>query len=169
MKNQVIRERYAALTMLGGRILPSPTAINKVTTLLRRFKSPYEATEAGRKSVIETVPLPDGWDKDTLPLEVAEQRQKAMDEYMEQDQPVKKIPEQLRLTMADMPKVLKRDGGESNVEGIAGIIVALGPLFVRSEEEKKLDVATEGFEEDEEAPAEEVEEVIGSGHDVPGE
>lgn len=130
MKNQTIRDRYAALTILAQRVLPSPKGINKVATLIAtRFQRPYEATEIARKNVIAEHPVPEGWDKDHLPTAVAEARQQAMDALMAESTPVKKIPDHMRLGSEDLPKALKRDGGESNVEGLAQIIVMLGSLY----------------------------------------
>src|SRR6266568_420540 len=100
---------------MSQRVLPSPTSIDKVTVLLStRFQTPYEATELGRKKVINDDPVADDYDKTALPQGIAERRQRAMDEYMEKEQGIRKIPDSLRLTMGDMPKILKRDDGEEN-------------------------------------------------------
>lgn len=149
MKNSTIRERYAAIANLSNRVLPSPTAINKVAFLLARFKPLYEVTEEGRNKLIQQYPVPADWDNPVLPAAIAEARQKAMDELMAAGQPVKKVPEQLRITEADLPKALKREGGESNAEGLAGIIAMLGSLYQPSKEALALNVQTEGEEPDE--------------------
>lgn len=162
MKNQTIRDRYAALVMLSGRTLPSPSAVNKVTALIARFKAAFMATEEARNKLIAEMPVPEGWDKDTLPQSIAEARQKEMDAYMKESQPIPAIPDRMRLTEADLPRVLKREGGEDNVAGIANIISMLGSLYVPSAEAKSLNVKTEGLEPDE-LPVAYLEEEIGSG------
>lgn len=153
MKNQLIRDRYAALTVLSQRVLPSATAIHKVSALLgTRFKLPYDATEVARKTIIADHPTPEGWEKESLPPTIAEARQRAIDALMEEATPVRKIPDTLRLTSADLPKVLKREGGESNTEGLAQIVVLLGTLYVPSSDERALNAAAEGEEPDEAPP-----------------
>lgn len=153
MKNQTIRERYQALNALAQRVLPSATAITKVSALLdTRFRAPYEATETARKMVIAQYPLPADYEGENVPMAIAEQRQLAIDAMLEQSTPVKKIPDRLRLTSADLPKVLKREGGEGNAESLAQIIVMLGSLYVRSGEEVFQD-DSQGEEPDELAPA----------------
>lgn len=150
MKNQTIRNRYAGLVMLSQRVLPTK-GINKVATLIAtRFQRPYDATELARKNIIAQYPLPDGWDKDHLPPAVAEARQKAMDALMEESTPVKKVPDHLRLRSSDLPHVLRREGGESNVEGLAEILVFLGSLYVPDESDAAEDAADTGGEEEEE-------------------
>jgi hypothetical protein len=154
MKNRLIRERYSALTVLSQRVLPSKTAINKVTALIAtRFQQPYQATEAGRKKVIEDHPTPPEWDKDHLPPAIAEARQSAIDLFLEERTPVRKIPDTLRLTDADLPRALKRENGDANVEGLAQIIVMLGSLYVPGADELALRAGVDGEEPDEPAPA----------------
>ena len=137
MKNQTIRDRYAALTVLSQRTLPTK-AMNKVAVLLRtRFQAPFEATEELRKQVLRQHPVPEGWDKPTLPEDVAQRRQDAMDEAMALSTPVRKVPDTLRLTGADMPQPLKADDG-ANVAGLAQIKVMLGSLYDWSAEEREL-------------------------------
>jgi hypothetical protein len=155
VKNQLIRDRYAALSVLAQRTLPSPTAINKVSTLLAtRFAPAFEMTEKKRKLVISMNRLPEGHDGDRLPIAIAEQRQAEVDAMLEDSTPVKLVPDRLRLTEADLPRVLKGEDGWKNAEGLASIRVMLGSLYVRSDEEKKLDDASsEAQEPDELAPA----------------
>jgi len=129
MRNQVIRDRFAALTVLSQRALPSSTAQNKVDSLLARYEIPYNVTEKRKKLVIATSPVPETWDRDTLPMPIAEARQAAMDAMLEESQPVKKIPEHLRLTAADMPIALKGEKGADNVAGNAQIKRLLGSLY----------------------------------------
>lgn len=139
MKNRLIRERYSALVALSRRVLPSPTAVNKVSALIAtRFQRPYDATELSRKAAIEHNPTPEGWEGEGLPPAVAEARQKAVDALLDEDTPVGKISPRLLLTAADLPKVLKRDGGEGNVEGLAEIKVMLGSLYQPDAEELAL-------------------------------
>lgn len=139
MKNRVLRERYAALLMLSRRVLPSPTAVNKVCALLEtRFRRAYEATEASRKKIIADVPTPPGWEGEALPPLVAEARQEKLDALMELDTPVGKVPDRLRLRADDLPKPLKREGGETNVEGLAEIKLMLGGLYVLGDDELAL-------------------------------
>lgn len=150
MKNKIIRTRFGALSVLSSRVLPTESAVNKVAVLLRtRFHDAYEATEIGRKNIIRDHPLPEGWDKETLPAEIAERRQAAVDRLMEKGQPIKKVADTLRLCATDMPKVLKtKEDGEKNVEGLASIKVALGGLYKWSDDELKLDETTDELEED---------------------
>lgn len=163
MKNKVIRNRFAALSLLSDRVLPTEIAVNKVSVLLRtRFHDAYEATEIGRKSILRDHPLPEGWDKEQLPAAIAEARQMAVDRLMERGQPIKKIPDTLRLTSADMPRVLKtKEDGERNVAGLAGIKVALGGLYKWSDEELGLDEQTNELEID--GQEEEALELVGAG------
>lgn len=155
MKNQLIRNRYTALVALSQRVLPSPSAVNKVATLLvTRFEAPYRATETARKGVLARHPVPDSWDKPGLPEAVAQARQAEMDRLMEESTPVRAIPDALRLTMADLPRRLEREGGEKNVEGLAEIRVLLGSLYVPSAEERRVMAdASDGEEPDELPPA----------------
>jgi hypothetical protein len=138
MKNQAIRDKYAALTVMSQRILPSASAINKVSTLITtRFEQPYQSTERSRKQALESIPVPPGFegDESDMPLTIREARTKAVEELLQQSQPIRKIPELLRLTAADMPKPLKRDGGEDNAAGVAMIRVMLGSLYKRGADE----------------------------------
>lgn len=153
MKNQLIRERYAALTVISGRTLPSLTSINKVEVLLStRFIAGYEATERLRKKIMRDRQIPPDMEGERLPIGIAEARQAAMDDMLEESTPIKKVPERLRLTADDLPKILKGDDGWKNAEGIAGIRVALGSLYVRSDDAKALDDATAELEPDELPP-----------------
>lgn len=139
MKNRIIRDRYAALVALSRRVLPSPTAVNKVSALIEtRFRRAYDATEAGRKKIIEDYPTPAGWEADTLPPAVAEARQREADKMLDLDTPVGKVPGRLRLTQADLPKPLKREGGEDNTAQLAEIVVMLGSLYVPGDDELAL-------------------------------
>lgn len=139
MKNRLIRERYAALIVLSRRVLPSPTAVHKVSALIAtRFQRPYEGTEAGLKKLIADHPTPDGWAGDGLPPFVAEARQRELDALLDLDTPVGKIAPRLLLTVDDLPKPLKREGGEDNVAQLAEIVVMLGSLYRLSEAELAL-------------------------------
>lgn len=154
MKNQTIRDRYAALSALAQRVLPTTLALNKVSALLAtRFHRPYHATEVARKQAIADHPTPEGWEHTHLPPAVADARQRAIDELMAQATPVKAIPDRMRLTETDLPRALRREGGDANVQGLAEIIVMLGSLYVPSAEERALDEATDVEEPDEPAPA----------------
>lgn len=145
MKNRVIRERYAALVALSQRVLPSPTAVHKVSALIAtRFQRPYEGTEASRKAIILQHPTPEGWEGQELPPAIAEARQAALDEMLEQDTPVGKIPPLLRLSAADLPKAVKREGGDDNTAQLAQIVVLLGGLYVPGEAELALRVPLPG-------------------------
>jgi hypothetical protein len=84
------------------------------------------------------LPLPTDADGDRLPVGLAEARTLAVENMLNLDTPVRRIPDTLRLTEADMPKTLKGDGGWKNAEGVAEIIVNLGSLYVLSDEERKL-------------------------------
>lgn len=133
MKNRAIVKRYTALSALSGRALPSKAAVNKVATLLRgRFSVPHETIELARKMVIRQHPLPEGWEGERQPAAVQEARALAIDALMEESQPVKKIPDHLRLTPDDMPRALKGDEKreEPNDRGVASIIDLLGSLYV---------------------------------------
>lgn len=135
MKNQSIRDKYSALSMLASRTLPSPTAINKVTYLLTKFQKAFDATETARKKVIANCPLPEGHEGDRLPVAIAEARQAAMDRQMELHTPVGKVADTMRLTADDMPKVLKGDEGWRNAEALPAIKRMLGGLYVRRGDE----------------------------------
>lgn len=150
MRNSIIRTRYAGLTLLTQRVLPSPTAVNKVSTLLAtRFGPAYDATERSRKQILfVNHPLPPGYDEQIVPMGIAEQRQAAVDELMQQSTPVRKIADPLRLTAADMPRVLSRENGEDNAFGVAEIRVLLGSLYLRTSEELAIDERLEGDEGD---------------------
>lgn len=140
MKNRLIRERYAALTVMAQRALPSATAVNKVTALITtRFRDPYCSTEDARKVILrDDYPLPDGFDGERLPVWIAEARQQAVDDLMEQSTPVRRVPDRLRLGPEDMPKALKGEEGWRNAESVADIIVNLGSLYVPGTDEKAL-------------------------------
>ena len=129
MKNRVIRDRYAALKVLAERVLPATTAINKVDALLRRFEGPYKSTEKGRQKVINDNPVPSTWERDSLPLAISEARNVAMETLLDEDTFVESVPDHLRLTDADLPHVLKREGGADNVMGLAAIRRSLGGLY----------------------------------------
>lgn len=148
MQNRLIRQRYAALVTLSRRVLPSPTAVHKVSALIAtRFQRPYEGTEAGLKQLIADHPTPDGWEGDGLPPQVAEARQRDLDALLDCDTPVGKIAPRLLLTADDLPKVLKREGGEDNTAQLAEIVVMLGSLYKPSEAELALrENADEGEE-----------------------
>jgi hypothetical protein len=151
MKNQAIRDKYAALTILSQRALPSKTAINKVATLLTRFQPPYEVTETARKIALNSFPLPDGFEgvgEHEIPLAIREARTTAVEALMEESQSVKKIPTAMRLTSADMPKVLKREKGEDNAVMLAQIRRMLGTLYLPAVDEVIAD-NEEGEEPDE--------------------
>lgn len=153
MKHETIREKYGALSILSQRVLPSKTSENKFANLLHRFTKPYKITEQHRKKAITDHPTPEGWEEARLPHAVSEARQRAVDEYMELSSPIGKIPDTLRLTNADLPQKLKREGGESNVEGLASLRVLLGSLYVPDEEYRMMNESTDGEESDEAEPA----------------
>lgn len=151
MKNRLITERYAALAELSKRTLASTTAINKVETLLRRYKTAYDAIQRAINDVIEANPAPETWTRDDLPAALAETRKWAVEAILDDTTPIAKVPDFLRLTDADVPKILKKDGGEDNVRGLSGIKVSLGGLYIpTTDEEKKFAGAvSEGEEPDE--------------------
>ena len=149
MRNQTIRDRFAALTVLSQRVLPGTTAIAKVEALLRRFGPAYEVTEKRRKQVIQEFPVPETWERVELPAAIAEKRTVAMDRAMEEAQFIKKVSEHLRLTDADMPVTLKREGGSDNVAGLAHVKRLLGSLYKpTTPEEQRLAEDTAGEEEE---------------------
>lgn len=155
MKNSTIRERYAALTVLSQRVLPSRTAVNKVVALLTtRFEQPFRATELQRKQIIAQHPVPAGWDRPALPHDVAEARERSVEEMLACSIPVRAVPESLRLTAADLPVALKGEGGESNVAELASIVLALGSLYRMGDDEAKLRASDPdaGEEPDDTAP-----------------
>lgn len=153
MRNQLIRDRYAALTILGQRHLPSTPAVNKVTMLLSRFEPAYLATERARKKIIADHKLPDDHDGAALPLALNETRTRAIDALMDEGQPIRLIPERMRLTFDDLPRSMKGDDGWKNAEGVAHLANALGSLYVRSTEQLALDTPSAELEPDETAPS----------------
>jgi hypothetical protein len=149
VKNRTVRNHYQALAMLAQRVLPSEGAINKVSVLLAtRYEAAWQATEIGRKKIVTDIPVPDGWSSENLPEGVAAARQTSMDKFLEESTPIRKIPDRLRLTKADLPKVLQRKDGEDNVAGLAQIKVLLGTLYMKSDDEIDNTPANE-FEPDE--------------------
>lgn len=153
MKIERIREQHQALTAIAQRTLPTPTAINKVHFLLSdRFQRPFEATETGRNAVIALHPLPEDHEGDSAPLAILEARMAAINAYMQEDLPIRKIPDHMRLRSADLPKALKGDDGWKNADGLAQIRRMLGSLYVREGDELVTE-QPEGFEGDEPAEA----------------
>lgn len=134
MKIRVIRERTEALLAIAARALPSSTSENKVSFLLEdRFHRQYEVSERRRKQeVIEAHPAPDGVTEQSLPASLTEARGRAYEMLADEDLPIKKIPAQMRLTAADMPKALKGDDGWKNAVGLASLRRMLGPLYERT-------------------------------------
>jgi hypothetical protein len=135
MKNRIIRDRFAALTVLSQRTLPSSTAINKVTQLLTsRFKPANEVIDRRIRESWADFPAAD--DADKLSIKVAEARSAAVEAILDESQPIKKIPEHMRLTAADMPKPLKGDDGWKNADELANIRVMLGSLYKLGSDEQ---------------------------------
>lgn len=132
---------------MAARVLPSETAMNKVSTLITsRFAAAYEGTEMVRKQIIAKYPVPEGWASENPPEGITAQRDQEWDDYLTLATSIRKIPDRLRITKADLPKVLQRKDGEDNVAGLAQIKVLLGSLYVREGDE--LD-DTQGEEPDE--------------------
>lgn len=156
MRNQSIRDKYAALSALAQRALPGTNAISRIDSLLKRFEIPYNATEKAKKKIIADHPVPETWEREGLPLPIAEVRQLEMDAMLEESQNIKKIPEHMRLTDADMPIALKRESGSDNIIGLAQIKRMLGSLYKpTTEEEKKfVTAAAEADKSDELEPDE---------------
>lgn len=147
MKIDVIRKRYAGLLGLAGRALPSGSSESKVHFLLSdRFEKPYLASEKRRKAIIAELPAPEG--TTTLTESLSEARQQAVDQLMDEDIPIRKIPDHMRLRASDLPKPLKGETGWKNAEGLAEIRSLLGSLYIREGEDIVKDVP-EGFEDDE--------------------
>jgi hypothetical protein len=140
MKNRIIRERFGALTALSQRSLPSSTAISKTTALLTsRFKPANEVIDRRIKDVYAEFPLPDGDEATALPIALAEKRQRAIDAILDESQPIRKIPDHMRLTAADMPKALTGTDGWKNNDELASIRVLLGSLYAWGADEKLAD------------------------------
>jgi hypothetical protein len=152
VKIRYIRERHAGLALMQGRALPSPTAENKVSFLLAdRFQRQYEVSEQRRKKLI-TIDHP--CPEDELPVAIAEARDKAWEAILDEDLPIKKIPEHMRLTKEDMPKAMKGEEGWKNGAGIAEIRRLLGPLYKKTGDEVTEGADTTELEPDELPPAE---------------
>lgn len=139
MKNRIIRERFAALTVLSQRTLPSSSAYNKVTALLTsRFKPGNEAIDRRIRDVYAQHPVADE-NATTLPIALAEARSRAIQAVFDESQSIKKIPDHMRLTAADMPMPLKGDDGWKNADEKASIRVMLGSLYAWGDDERIAD------------------------------
>lgn len=151
MKNRVIRDRYAALTILSQRTLPSSSAINKVTSLLTsRFKPGNDVIERRIRDMYAAHPMPEDDASSVLPIALAETRSRAIEGVLDESQPIRKIPDHMRLTAADMPKALQGADGWKNQDELASIRVLLGSLYLWGPDEKLAD--SETGEEPDEAP-----------------
>lgn len=131
MKIRLIVDRTDALQAIAARALPSATAENKVSFLLQeRFQRQYKVVQNRKMAdVITAFPAPEGVSENALPSNLAESRQIAWEKILDEELPIKKIPEHMRLTSADMPKVLKGDDGWKNGVGIAALRRMLGSLY----------------------------------------
>lgn len=136
MKNRTIRDRYLALATLSRRTLPGATAVNKVSVLLGRYGPAFQATERSLEACYVQHPAPDDMEPgDKLPEWLAERRVAFNSEVLEQSQSIKKVPDQLLLTSADMPRALSGEDGAKNAAGLAEIRHMLGGLYKPSGDE----------------------------------
>lgn len=131
MKIRKIVDHASALQTMAARALPSSTAENKVSFLLQeRFQRPNDVVQKRKmEDVIKAFPAPEGVSENALPSNLAESRQIAWEKILDEDLPIRRIPEHMRLTSADLPKILKGDDGWKNGVGLAALRKMLGSLY----------------------------------------
>ena len=124
LTNKTILMQHAALLALSVRTLPTLASDLKVVALLRRYyQTPSAAIEGARDALRKR--LPDGWLSDALPPDLAAE----WAAFLAQTQDIPEIPDNLRLTVEDLPKAIKTGLGDASRQGVADLVIALGGLF----------------------------------------
>lgn len=132
-----LRRIHAALSNLSARTLPTINSDLKVAATIRtHFQGPHEDSEQKIRKIRESNPIPDGVEGNNIPPAILEQRQREIDDLLDQtvvDFDVAKVTR--RITEADLPKALKTGAAEENRGALADILVNLDFLYDLPDEE----------------------------------
>lgn len=125
----------AGLVALSQRRLDTRETMKKILALFRRIERFVKDVEKLQRAIFEEHPIPEGWEGESLPVAVNEARTLALASFHAETIEIKRIPDHLRITDADLPKLMKGEEGDRNRRGETFIAYQLGWLYTGNDDE----------------------------------